>query len=81
MALVYHDIGLWTDSDLAYLEPSCAAAEAEAKKLGLSESDQSLLRDIIFWHHKVRDFSCTGDAQMRDSGWSSAMCNSTFCYA
>ena len=57
MALVYHDIGLWTDSDLAYLEPSCAAAAQAAIKLGMTEGDKSLLHDIIFWHHKVRHFA------------------------
>jgi hypothetical protein len=51
-AFVFHDIGLWTDKNLAYLEPS----EAEAlrvnneRKLGL---DPELLREVIHWHHKV----------------------------
>ena len=32
---VYHDIGLWTDRELAYLEPSEAVAIADNEKYGL----------------------------------------------
>jgi hypothetical protein len=34
-AFVYHDIGPWTDHELAYLEPSEAVAIADNQKLGL----------------------------------------------
>lgn len=52
VALVYHDIGLWTDEDLAYLEPSIkrAVAANDTNHWGL---DVGLLDDIIRWHHKV----------------------------
>lgn len=33
-AFVYHDIGLWTDRKLAYLEPSEAVAIADNEKFG-----------------------------------------------
>ena len=33
-AFVYHDIGLWTDHELAYLEPSEAVAHADNEKYG-----------------------------------------------
>jgi hypothetical protein len=51
-ALVYHDIGMWTDHDLAYLEPSIerALAANAAEGWGL---DPDLLRNLIYWHHKV----------------------------
>ncbi len=54
-ALVYHDIGLWTDKDLAYLEPSIARVLAanEEHSWGL---DAELLTDIIDSHHKVTPF-------------------------
>ena len=60
-AFVYHDIGLWTDRELAYLEPSEAVAIADNIKyeLGL---DPELLRGAIHWHHKI--FPYTG--QHRD---------------
>lgn len=51
-ALVYHDIGLWTDHVLAYLESSEALAVADNEKYewGL---DPSVLRGVIHWHHKI----------------------------
>ena len=51
-AFVYHDIGLWTARDLAYLEPSeeRALADNERHQWGL---DPQLLKDAIHWHHKV----------------------------
>ncbi|HGS5163072.1 TPA: hypothetical protein ACMDUA_000290 [Vibrio harveyi] len=51
-AFVYHDIGLWTDHELAYLEPSEAAALADNEHFewGL---DPDALRGAIHWHHKI----------------------------
>jgi hypothetical protein len=54
---VYHDIDLWTDHELAYLEPSEAVTIADNQKLGLG-LDPDLLRDAIHWHHKI--FPYTG---------------------
>ncbi len=51
-ALVYHDIGLWTDHELAYLEPSEALALADNEQQGWG-FDPELLRAAIHWHHKV----------------------------
>jgi len=51
-AFVYHDIGLWTDKELAYLEPSEAVALADNARNGWG-FDPDLLSGIIHWHHKV----------------------------
>lgn len=51
-AFVYHDIGLWTDKELAYLEPSEAVALADNAKHGWG-LDPELLRAAIHWHHKA----------------------------
>lgn len=51
-ALAYHDIGLWTDKALAYLEPSEAVALADDERFGWGFAPD-LLRGIIHWHHKV----------------------------
>lgn len=51
-ALAYHDIGLWTENELAYLEPSEEHALADNEKYGWG-FDPRLLRDAIHWHHKV----------------------------
>ena len=53
--LVYHDIGLWTARKLAYLEPSIEAALLASQKEGHG-FDPQLLKDIIFYHHKVFAF-------------------------
>ncbi len=54
-AFVYHDIGLWTDHDLAYLEPSetLALKDNAEKGFGL---DPETLRAAIHWHHKVTPY-------------------------
>jgi hypothetical protein len=51
-AFVYHDIGLWTDKKLAYLEPSEAVALRDNEKYGWG-LDPDALRGAIHWHHKV----------------------------
>ena len=51
-ALAYHDIGLWTDGALAYLEPSEAVALADNERFGWG-LDHEVLRGIIHWHHKI----------------------------
>lgn len=51
-AFVYHDIGLWTENELAYLEPSEEHALTDNEKYGWG-FDPQLLRDAIHWHHKV----------------------------
>ena len=51
-AMAYHDIGLWTDHELAYLEPSEAVALADNETFAW-QLDPDLLQGIIHWHHKV----------------------------
>ncbi|MFO0013545.1 MAG: phosphohydrolase [Planctomycetota bacterium] len=51
-AFVYHDIGLWTDHVLAYLEPSEAIAIEDNAKYGFG-LDPEALRGAIHWHHKI----------------------------
>ena len=51
-AFVYHDIGLWTDRELAYLEPSEALALADNERYGWG-LDPTLLRNTIHWHHRI----------------------------
>jgi hypothetical protein len=55
-ALVFHDVGMWTDRDLAYLEPSEVAAE-RVRRLEMAHLDAVLIHDIIYWHHKLTQFS------------------------
>lgn len=55
-ALVYHDIGLWTDGELSYLEPSTDRA---VKRFGneFTEEETTLMINIIMQHHKFLPFS------------------------
>ncbi len=54
-ALVFHDVGLWTNGELAYLEPSEVVAE-RLRQSDMPWLDATLIHDIIHWHHKVTPF-------------------------
>lgn len=54
-ALAYHDVGMWTHGELAYLEPSAALAE-QARRDHAPDLDPRLIRDLILWHHKLTPF-------------------------
>lgn len=54
-ALAYHDIALWTDRELAYLEPSITQAFAALAAEG-NPYPPRLIEDIIEWHHKLTPF-------------------------
>lgn len=53
-ALVYHDLGLWTDSTLSYIEPSCQRAQENLA--GFDSVEKQLIDDIINYHHKFTAF-------------------------
>jgi hypothetical protein len=54
-ALAYHDIALWTDQTLTYLEPSLDRAKWEFEST-YAEDELRLLHNIIYWHHKITPF-------------------------
>lgn len=55
LALVFHDIALWTDKELAYLEDSATHAQHinETQNLGI---EPQLLHDMIYYHHKITPY-------------------------
>lgn len=55
VALVYHDIALWTEGTLAYLEPSQDRAERDLLK-EFNPAELALVKDIIYWHHKITPY-------------------------
>lgn len=62
-ALVYHDIGLWTNHTLSYLEPSSELMRLDMEATS-SPEEVSLMHDIIDNHHKITTYSTTkGNAQ------------------
>ncbi len=70
-ALVYHDISLWTEKALAYLEPSSQRAIDDNKKHGWGH-DPQLLHDIIYWHHKMWPYHGPNEAvvnAVRKADW------------
>lgn len=55
IAAVFHDIGIWTNHTIDYLDPSIAQV-----KIYLSETGQRALTDeitlMIYWHHKTSKY-------------------------
>jgi hypothetical protein len=63
MALAYHDVGLWTDQQLNYLEPSFRRMEENVGKDQIFTLHHiSIARDIIRYHHKVTNFHSSNKA-------------------
>lgn len=54
VALVFHDIALWTSRDLSYVVPS--EAQAREAVTGLKDDEMQLMSDIILYHHKLTPF-------------------------
>ena len=58
MAVAYHDVGLWTDGELNYLEPSAKRMEFHATKEAVFEEKHiDIARQIIMQHHKLTHYS------------------------
>ena len=55
-AIAYHDVALWTDKELAYLEPSVVQFERNLHE-NHKEKDVAIIKDIIMAHHKITPFS------------------------
>jgi hypothetical protein len=56
MAIAYHDVALWTDKALDYLDPS--AAQLETALTGkVTDKEMAIMKELILQHHKVTDFS------------------------
>ena len=66
LALAYHDLGLWSDGALDYLEPSARQLEASTRDNGEDEdifdiNDIATARAIITEHHKLTDYHSHDD--------------------
>jgi len=63
IALVYHDLGLWTDrSTLAYIEPSIEVASKDLKGSKFDAKQLELVELIIDNHHKLTAYE-SGDSE------------------
>ena len=57
VALAYHDVGLWSDKALNYLEPSSAQmVKGALNDENFSSHDVEIMKAIIEEHHKFTDF-------------------------
>jgi hypothetical protein len=68
LALAYHDLGLWSDGALDYLEPSARQLEASTRDNSEDEdatvfddNDIATARAIITEHHKLTDYHSPDD--------------------
>jgi hypothetical protein len=52
IASVFHDIGIWTDHTIDYLNPSMAQAETYLIQTGQHNMAEEI-QLMIYWHHKV----------------------------
>lgn len=62
VAIAYHDVALWTDRDLNYLEPSRKQLD-RAVASDYSATDIETMDQIILQHHKVTDYTGLNPAQ------------------
>jgi hypothetical protein len=53
IALVFHDIGIWTANTVDYLDPSCQEAVKYCQKERFSEKSISEICEIIQKHHQL----------------------------
>lgn len=79
VALAYHDVALWTDKKLAYLEPSVTQMEKALEGVKYSDAQVGIMKDMILQHHKITPFkSDRGEAAdalvnaVRKADWADA---------
>lgn len=56
LAACFHDVAIWLDKTMDYLDPSKAHAEAWLQERGLSQWTPEVLL-MIEWHHKLSDYT------------------------
>jgi hypothetical protein len=77
VALAYHDVALWTDKELDYLEPSKIRMD-KALEGSYSPQEIKIMEEIILEHHKVTDYQGMSDAEndlinaVRKADWTDA---------
>jgi hypothetical protein len=76
-AMAYHDVGLWTDHDLNYLEPSRKQLDTAVAR-DFSDADLATMDQIVLQHHKYTDFAGLGPERdalvnaVRKADWADA---------
>ena len=62
VALAYHDVALWTDKKLDYLDPSVGQLEQSSDFEKYTDIQKGIMTDIILQHHKVTPFESSRGA-------------------
>lgn len=55
IAAVFHDLGIWTDHTLDYLDPSVAQAKTYLQEIGKDGWSEEIAL-MIYWHHKMSPY-------------------------
>ncbi|KAA9353419.1 hypothetical protein [Larkinella humicola] len=55
LAVVFHDIGIWTNHTIDYLDPSVAQARHYLTETGKPEWIEEITL-MIYWHHKISPY-------------------------
>ena len=55
IAAVFHDIGIWTDHTIDYLDPSIEQAKIYLIKKGRQDWVEEITL-MIYWHHKIKKY-------------------------
>ncbi|KAG7359592.1 hypothetical protein IV203_034690 [Nitzschia inconspicua] len=77
-ALAYHDVALWTDKKLNYLEPSKVRMDQALRGSSFTPQELKIMEEIILEHHKVTDFTALSEAEnalinaVRKADWADA---------
>lgn len=56
IAAAFHDIGIWTDHTIDYLDPSIAHAMDHLRNLGEAQMEAEVAT-MIYWHHKTSAYT------------------------
>jgi hypothetical protein len=78
VALAYHDVALWTDKELNYLEPSRDRMDQALGDSYFSPQELKIMEEIILEHHKITDFVQLSQAEndlinaVRKADWTDA---------
>lgn len=56
MAAVLHDIGIWTNNTINYIDPSVIQAKQYLTSVGKDDWGEEIAQ-MIYWHHKIKSYN------------------------
>lgn len=64
VAAAFHDIGIWVEHTVDYLEPSARLAQQFLESERLDQVDGGLVHELIVQHHKLRRYRTNSWAEL-----------------